>query len=217
MRDAIILLSGGVDSTTLLWEYASRIALAVSFDYGSKHNKREIAAAAWHCEKLAIPHLVIPLAFMAEHFKSDLLLSGGAVPTGAYNQENMSSTVVPFRNGIMLAIVAGLAESKGLRAVLIANHGGDHFIYPDCRPEFVDTMNQAIKAGTGGQVELLSPYTHLSKTEILQHGAALGVDYAHTYSCYQGGEKHCGVCGTCQERRDSFAEARLEDPTSYEI
>ena len=128
----------------------------------------------------------------------------------------MKSTVVPFRNGIMLSIACGLAESRGLTRVLIANHGGDHAIYPDCRPEFVEAMDGAMRAGTYEGVQLAAPYTHLTKADLVRRGAALGVDYAHTYSCYRGGEQHCGTCGTCTERREAFRLAGIPDPTDYE-
>ena len=137
---AILIYSGGLDSTTMLYEYRESIALAVSFDYGAKHNAKELAFAAEHCEKLGIPHRVIPLDFIGRYFRSDLLLSGGDIPEGSYADDNMKSTVVPFRNGIMLAVAAGLAESYDLDTVLLANHGGDHAIYPDCRPEFIEAL-----------------------------------------------------------------------------
>ena len=146
-KDALLILSGGMDSVTLLYEKAEEIALAVSFDYGSNHNHKEIPFAKKHCEALGIPHVVIPLKFMAEHFESSLLSGADAIPEGHYADENMKSTVVPFRNGIMLSIAAGLAESKGLQKVMMANHFGDHDVYPDCRKEFVDNMSAAISAG----------------------------------------------------------------------
>ncbi len=214
-KNGIILLSGGVDSTTLLWEYATEIALAVSFDYGSKHNAREIACAQLQCKSLGVEHLVIPLDFMARYFKSDLLKGGGEIEKGSYDEKNMSSTVVPFRNGIMLSIVAGLAESRGLSKLYIANHGGDHFIYPDCRPEFIEAITACIHSGTCNGVEVVAPYTMLSKSDIVRRGEKLHVDYANTYSCYEGGEKHCGECGTCLERREAFQEAGVDDPTYY--
>lgn len=136
MKDSLIVVSGGMDSITLLYEYADRIALAVSFDYGANHNHKEIPFARIHCERLKIKHIVIPLAFMKEYFRSSLLDGSDSVPEGHYADENMKSTVVPFRNGIMLSIACGIAESNGLKQVLIANHGGDHAIYPDCRSEF---------------------------------------------------------------------------------
>jgi len=210
---AILIYSGGLDSTTMLYEFRESISLAVSFDYGSKHNAREIAFAAEHCRELGIPHLVIPLDFIAKYFRSDLLLSGGEIPEGHYADENMKATVVPFRNGIMLAIAAGLAESRDLDTVLLANHGGDHAIYPDCRPEFIDAFDRAAKAGTYNGVRIVSPYCNITKRDIALRGQALGIDYARTWSCYKGGEKHCGRCGTCTERKEALAGF---DPTEYE-
>lgn len=215
VKDALVLLSGGLDSTTLLWEYRNSIALALSFNYGSKHNVKELEAAQYQCQQLGIEHIVIPLDFMNKYFRSDLLLSGGEIPKSKYNAENMSATVVPFRNGIMLSIAAGLAESKDLTTILIANHAGDHFIYPDCRPQFVEAFNSAVVAGSGGKVALSAPYTHLTKEEIVKRGISLGVDYLHTYSCYVGGNEHCGQCGTCIERKEAFRLSGADDPTHY--
>ncbi len=215
VKDTLLVLSGGMDSTTMLYEFARNIAMAVTFDYGSNHNAREIECARWHCENLGIPHLVIPLDFMGKYFKSSLLSGADAIPDGTYDSENMKSTVVPFRNGIMLAVAAGLAESNGLRRVMLANHGGDHAIYPDCRQGFVAAMGLAIAAGTYDQIELYCPYTNISKNEIVARGVALGVDYHHTYSCYRGEEKHCGRCGTCTERHEALAAAGL-NPAAFD-
>ncbi len=216
LRDSVIIYSGGLDSTTLLYEECDRVALAVTFDYGSNHAVREIACARHHCGQLGIEHLVIELGFMGRYFHSSLLSGGDAIPSGNYDEENMKSTVVPFRNGIMLSIACGLAESRGLKRVLIANHGGDHAIYPDCRPSFINAMDVAMRAGTYVNVEIAAPYTHLTKADIVRRGAKLGVDYGETYSCYRGGEHHCGTCGTCSERREAFREAGIPDPTEYE-
>lgn len=216
MKDSVIILSGGMDSTTMLYEYRERIALALSFDYGSNHNAREIPFARLHCERLGIPHIVIPLDFMGRYFKSSLLEGADAIPEGHYEDENMRSTVVPFRNGIMLSIAVGIAESNDLRYVMMANHGGDHTIYPDCTPAFVDAFGRAAQAGTYVGVQLLSPYTHITKGAIARRGKALGIDYAETWSCYKGSAKHCGKCGTCVERREALAEAGIEDTTEYE-
>ena len=206
----------GMDSVTLLHEYKDRIALALTFDYGSNHNKREIACAANHCKELGIRHIVIPLEFMGQYFKSSLLSGADAIPEGDYAEENMKSTVVPFRNGIMLAVACGMAESYDLKKVMLANHFGDHSIYPDCRKSFVDAMSKAMTEGTYCGVEILAPYTEISKTEIARHGKALGLDYSTTYSCYKGGEKHCGKCGTCCERIEALRDAGIEDTTVYE-
>jgi len=215
-HDTILILSGGLDSTTMLYEYRDRIALALSFDYGSKHNARELPFAALHCERLGIRHLVIPLAFMQQHFRSSLLQGGADIPDGHYAEANMLSTVVPFRNGIMLSIAVGLCESMGFSHVMMANHSGDHFVYPDCRPEFVSAFSEAARTGTTNGVTLLSPYTNLTKADIARRGRALGIDYAETWSCYKGGEHHCGVCGTCVERREALREAGIDDTTIYE-
>jgi 7-cyano-7-deazaguanine synthase len=213
MMKALLIYSGGLDSTTLLYEYRDSIALAVTFDYGSKHGAREIACAKDNCKRLGVKHMVIPLGFIGQYFKSDLLVSGGEIPEGSYDDENMKSTVVPFRNGIMLAVAAGLAESYGLDTVLLANHSGDHAIYPDCRPEFVEAMDQAVRAGTYEGIRVVSPYCNITKRDIALKGKELGVDYSRTYSCYKGGEKHCGKCGTCTERREALEGF---DPTEYE-
>ncbi|MBR1548836.1 MAG: 7-cyano-7-deazaguanine synthase QueC [Prevotella sp.] len=210
-KDSVLILSGGVDSTTMLYEERERIALAITFDYGSKHNAREIPFAKWHCRKLGIRHIVIPLSFMADYFKSSLLLGGDEIPEGHYADDNMRSTVVPFRNGIMLSVAVGLAESNGLKYVMMANHSGDHTIYPDCTPEFVDAFDAAAAAGTFAKVRLRSPYTNISKADIVRRGIALGVDYSKTWSCYKGGDQPCGCCGTCVERREAFAEAGLSE------
>ena len=216
MKDSVIIVSGGMDSVTLLYEYADSIALAISFDYGANHNAKEIPMAAMHCERLGIEHLVIPLAFMGKYFTSSLLEGADAIPEGHYADENMKSTVVPFRNGIMLSIAAGIAESRGLKNVLIANHGGDHSIYPDCRPEFINAMDAATKAGTYIDVRVKAPYTNITKTDIARRGKTLGIDYTETWSCYKGGEVHCGKCGTCVERKEALAGAGIEDKTIYE-
>lgn len=216
MKNSLIILSGGMDSVTLLYDQKDYIALAVTFDYGSNHNKREAELASYHCKQLGIEHLIIPLDFMGKYFKSSLLEGADAVPEGHYQDENMKLTVVPFRNGIMLSIACGLAESRGLTKVLIANHAGDHAIYPDCRPTFIDAMNQAMAYGTYEHINIYAPYTSLSKTDIAKVGKTLGIDYSKTYSCYKGGEKHCGKCGTCVERKEALRDAGIDDPTEYE-
>lgn len=216
MKDCVLILSGGMDSVTLLYDYQERIAMAVSFDYGSKHNAREIPFARLHCERLGIKHIVIPLDFMPSYLKSSLLTGGEEIPEGHYADDNMKSTVVPFRNGIMLSIAVGIAESNELKYVMMANHGGDHTIYPDCRPEFVEAFGHAAQAGTYVGVGLLSPYTNITKGDIARRGKELGIDYSETWSCYKGGEKHCGKCGTCVERKEAMAMAGIADTTEYE-
>ena len=212
----MIVVSGGMDSITLLYDMKDRIAMGVSFDYGSNHNAREIPYAEMHCKRLGIKHITIKLDFMHQYFKSSLLEGADAIPEGHYDDENMKSTVVPFRNGIMLAIATGLAESNGLKNVMLANHAGDHAIYPDCRPEFVEAMGRATEAGTYDGIRVLAPYTNITKTDIARRGKELGIDYTETWSCYKGGQKHRGKCGTCTERREALAEAGIEDHTEYE-
>ncbi len=211
-----MVVSGGMDSTTMLHEFAHRIALAITFNYGSNHNAREIECARYNCALLGIELIVVDMPFVGELFESSLLSGADAIPEGNYDDNNMKSTVVPFRNGIMLSVAAGMAESRGLKHVMMANHGGDHAIYPDCRRGFVDAMSAAIAEGTYDHITILAPYTDITKTDIARRGAALGIDYSHTYSCYKGGEKHCGRCGTCTERRQAFADANIPDPTDYE-
>lgn len=214
-KDSVIIVSGGMDSITMLYEYRDRIAIGLSFDYGSNHNAREIPFARMHCERLGIKHIVIDLGFMSRHFRSSLLDGADAIPEGSYADDNMKSTVVPFRNGIMLSVAVGIAESNGLGFVMMANHGGDHTIYPDCRPEFVSAFDAAAAAGTYNGVRLLAPYTDLTKAGIAARGRDMGIDYSETWSCYKGGDVHCGRCGTCVERREALASAGIEDKTQY--
>ncbi len=213
----VVLLSGGMDSVTALY-WAAReheVIGTVSFDYGSKHNHKEIPMAAWHATHLGVPHEVINLDFVNQLFASDLLQTGGDIPDGHYAEESMKRTVVPFRNGIMLAIACGLAESRSADALVIAAHSGDHAIYPDCREPFMHAMANAMKFGTYVKIELLRPFIDCDKTEIARRGAALGIDYAQTWSCYKGANIHCGTCGTCVERREAFIDAGVPDPTEY--
>ena len=215
-KNSLIIVSGGMDSITLLHYRKEQISLAVTFDYGSNHNRRETEFAAYHCKSLGIEQIVIPLSFIHDYFKSSLLQGADAIPEGHYTAENMKSTVVPFRNGIMLAVACGIAESRGLDRVLIANHTGDHAIYPDCRENFIAAMGKAMEAGTYEHISIDAPFTDISKTDIALIGKRLGIDYSKTYSCYKGGEKHCGKCGTCVERKEALRNAGIEDTTEYE-
>lgn len=212
-KKAVVLLSGGVDSVTALYDThrSHTVVAALSFHYGAKHNDRELPFAKWHADNLGVPHTVIPLAFIGDHFASDLLKKGGPIPAGRYEDEAMKKTVVPFRNGIMLSVAAGFAESCGADALVIAAHAGDHAIYPDCRTHFMDAMAEAIRLGTYAQVEVLRPFIAMDKTDIVRRGMELGVDFNRTWSCYAGGETPCGECGTCIERREAFLCAGLAD------
>lgn len=214
----VVLVSGGLDSVTALYHAAHEheVVAGLSFDYGAKHNARELPFAAWHCEKLVVPHQVVDLPFINELFQSDLLQSGGEIPDGHYEAENMKQTVVPFRNGILLSIAAGYAESIGAEGLVIAAHSGDHAIYPDCREEFMRPMAEAIEAGTYADLQIVRPFIDKKKEDIVTAGAELGVDFSQTWSCYKGGKSHCGTCGTCIERIEAFQRAGIEDPTIYE-
>ena len=216
MKDSVIIVSGGMDSITLLYDKKNEIALGISFNYGSNHNAKEIPLAEMHCRRLGIKHITINLDFMGQYFKSSLLEGDEAIPEGNYADENMKSTVVPFRNGIMLSIAIGIAESNNLKKVLIANHGGDHTIYPDCRPEFIKAIDAAAYAGTFVNAHVEAPYTHITKGDIARIGKRLGLNYAETWSCYKGADKHCGRCGTCIERKEALTEAGIDDTTEYE-
>ena len=218
-KKVVVLVSGGMDSVAALYEAHGvyQVVGALSFDYGSKHNPKEIPFAAWHCQKLGVPHRTIRLGFVDELFKSDLLKSGGTIPDGHYQELTMKQTVVPFRNGIMLSIAGGYAESIDASGLVIAAHSGDHAIYPDCREAFMKSMADAIRLGTYAAVELIRPFIDITKEEIALRGHKLGVDFAQTWSCYKGGEIHCGTCGTCVERREAFMLANLPDPTIYLI
>lgn len=202
-----------MDSTVLLYKYRKEIKLAVTFTYGARQDEEQTACAKENCELLGIDHLIIPLEFMGKYFRSSILKGGDDVPHGSYNDENMKSTVVPFRNGIMLSIAAGLAESRDLDTVLIANHAGDHTIYPDCRPEFIEAMGSAVNAGTFAGIKIVSPFCDITKRDIALVGKKEGVPFEKTYSCYEGRHKHCGVCGTCVERKEALEGF---DPTEYE-
>lgn len=207
-----------MDSVTALhWARREHDVDAVaSFDYGARHNARELPFAAAHAARLGLRHEIVRLDFIGRLFASDLLQGGGEIPEGHYEAESMRRTVVPFRNAILISVACGLAESLGAEALVIAAHGGDHAIYPDCREEFMHAMGEAMRLGTYSGIRLLRPFISMDKSKIAIEGARLGVDFAQTWSCYKGGEIHCGRCGTCVERREAFVMAGLADPTVYE-
>lgn len=212
----IVLFSGGLDSTTLLYFALQNYeAIALTFTYGSKHNEKETGAAKRITEKLKVPHTIISLPFVEQLFRSDLLKSGGEIPEGHYQDDSMRRTVVPFRNGILLSIAVGYAESLNARKVWYAAHAGDHAIYPDCRSEFFQAIGQSAKHGTYLGVEIEDPFLQKKKSEIVSIGDKLKVPFSLTYSCYKGLEIHCGKCGTCVERKEAFREAGIVDPTDY--
>lgn len=216
---SIIILSGGMDSTTALyWARASGkdIVACVNFQYGSKHNQKEAKAFDDIIKTVNIKGITINLPFVNEFFQSDLLHSGGEIPEGHYADLSMKKTVVPFRNGIMLSISAGLAESLGASEIVLGNHFGDHAIYPDCRADFADSMAKTIKLGTYAQINLTTPFIDKTKTDIAKIGSDLKVPFELTWSCYNGREKHCGKCGTCVERLEAFNHSGIKDPVEYE-
>lgn len=215
MKKAVMIISGGMDSGVLLQDYALKgyKIHALTFNYGSNHSIREIPKALTLAAKFAFSHKVIELPFIKELFNSSLLSGAEAIPEGHYAAENMKSTVVPFRNAIMLSIAIGYAESLGVDLVLLGNHAGDHFIYPDCRPEFISAMKLSAYLGTFKQVQLSSPYCYLTKRDIGLIGRDLNFDFNDSYSCYKGGEKHCGKCGACTERKEALEGF---DTTQYE-
>lgn len=213
-----VLLSGGLDSTTALhWAHRHHeVVCALSFDYGSNHAKHELACARRQAEILSVPYHEVDLRSVSAHLQSALLNGADAIPTGDYAEDNLKQTVVPFRNGIFLAIAAGIAESCGAEGIVIAAHNGDHALYPDCREDFMSAMASAISLGTYANLQILRPFIANTKAEITAIGAELGVNFAETYSCYCGRERHCGQCATCRERKESFAATGIPDPTLYE-
>lgn len=211
------VLSGGLDSTVLLGHFFNEghDVSAITFQYGSRHNKNELRAATALCACHGIKHRVWDVDLSP--FSSALLSGQGEIPEGHYQAENMRQTVVPFRNGIMLSIAAGYAESIGADVVSIGAHAGDHYIYPDCRPEFLSAMGEAISTGTGRKVKLLAPFSTMTKGAVVRRGHEIGwdSDMALAWTCYKGGDTHCGVCGACDERKAAFKEAGLTDYTRY--
>jgi 7-cyano-7-deazaguanine synthase len=199
MKNTLLILSGGLDSTSALYIHKNYISLAVSFNYGSNHNSREIEMAAYNCEKLGIEHKIIDLKEVFKGMKSSLL-GTEAVPYGHYEDETMKSTVVPFRNGIMLSIATAIAEDNNLGSVMIGSHKGDNAVYPDCRPEFNAGIRAAMRMGTYNNIDLVAPFETITKKELAQKGIEAGMNPDFTYSCYEGGEIHCGKCSTCRER-----------------
>ena len=218
MSYAVTVLSGGMDSTVLaylatgLYEQVDLL----SVDYGQRH-RTELAFAARTAGHLGLRHDVIELPIGGILVGSALTDPSVEVPHGHYAADNMASTVVPNRNAILISVAYAAAVARGAEAVLVGVHAGDHFVYPDCRPGFVDALGEALKVGNEGygDVRLEAPFVHHSKTDIARLGERLGVDWTSTWSCYEGGDVHCGRCGTCVERREAFRDAGVADPTRY--
>lgn len=214
----IVICSGGLDSVSLAHIIAARDELSglVSFDYGQRHRK-ELDFAAACADRLGVPHQVIDMRGIGAALSGSALTDDIDVPDGHYAEDTMKITVVPNRNAIMLTIAYGIAAARGNQAVATAVHGGDHFIYPDCRPAFTEAFDRMQRAALEGyaEVALLAPFVHRSKADIVTEGARVGTPFAQTWSCYKGGARHCGRCGTCVERREAFHLAGIADPTEY--
>jgi 7-cyano-7-deazaguanine synthase len=215
--NSLVIYSGGLDSTVLLYTLhsAGHGLSALSVNYGQRHGC-ELACAAAICRDLGVPHKVADLSSIQSLLAGSSLTSPEIdVAEGHYTEENMKTTVVPNRNMILLALATGHALSVGAQQVAYAAHSGDHAIYPDCRNEFADAMAEAMALCDWQQVELSRPFVDWTKADIVRRGAELGVPFAKTWSCYKGGNTHCGRCGTCIERREAFDLADVDDPTEY--
>lgn len=218
MDKVVAIYSGGMDSTVLLYHLRARgyDVAALSVDYGQRHRK-ELESARSICASLGLPHEVADMRGITHLLQgSSLTTAGLEVPEGHYAEESMKATVVPNRNMIMLSVAIGYAISLRAGYVAYGAHAGDHTIYPDCRPEFAAAVNTAAMLADWHRVELLSPFVKMTKAEIARLGAELSVPFGMTWSCYKGGERHCGRCGTCVERAEAFSLAGVPDPTDYE-
>lgn len=224
MVNVVAVVSGGMDSVTALyqaWEIVDEQSEAIrmiSFDYGQKH-VRELDMAAYHAEMLGIRHDIINLTSLSALLSSSALVGSADVPDGHYADETMKATVVPNRNMMMLSIATAVAVNDKAQFIVAGMHAGDHPIYPDCRPEFVRSFNETIHVATEGfaveGMRVFTPFLHMGKHDIVEEGTRLGVDYDYTWSCYKGGDIHCGTCGTCVERKEAFELAGVIDPTQY--
>lgn len=215
---ALVILSGGLDSTTLLYDTISQgyEVQALSFNYGQKH-KKELNCAEATCKALSIPHKIVSLDVLNDLAPSSLTRGSIDVPEGYYAASNMKETVVPNRNMVLISLAASYAISQGIQKIFYGAHSGDHAIYPDCRPEFVLKMQDVLKCCDYLPVTLQAPYLNLTKGDILKTGLKLGVDYSLTWTCYNGREKACGKCGSCTERLEAFEHNNITDPIKYEV
>ncbi len=220
----VVLLSGGLDSTVLFYELAKEFeCYPLTIIYGQRHQK-EVIAARNVCEACSLGMLermkIVDLGALRLILPS-ALTGEGEIPEGHYADESMKSTVVPNRNMIMLAVAGGYAQGIGAGVVAYAAHAGDHPIYPDCRESFVKSMKRSLLLGTGFTVEegveLYAPYVQLPKATLVKRGTKLSVPFQLTWSCYVGGDQHCGKCGTCVERREAFEASGVWDPTLYDL
>lgn len=213
----VVIFSGGMDSFTVLHKTMQKgyDVHALTFDYGQRHVK-EVECAKTICAKAAIAHKIVDISAINQIIGGSSLTDDIAVPEGHYEAENMKQTIVPNRNMILLSMAVGYAVSIGAEKVYYGAHSGDHAIYPDCRPEFVEKMNAVCQIANYEAVEIVTPYLYQSKIAILSDGLAMGLDYSDTWTCYNGREKACGKCGACQERLEAFALNDAIDPLPYE-
>ncbi len=216
--NALLICSGGFDSVTLAHRLHTnqQLAALLCFDYGQRH-KKEIDSARLCAQRLDVPFIVLDISSIGRQLSGSALTDDIAVPHGEYSEENMQLTVVPNRNAIMLSIAFGVAAARKLDTVALAVHGGDHFVYADCRPEFIDAMANMQRLALADQtaIQLFAPYVETDKTAIARDAARYQVPIADTWSCYEGGELHCGRCATCLERIEALAQAGVPDPTHY--
>ncbi len=216
MKKAIVILSGGMDSTTLLYQVLSQgyEVHALSFNYGQRH-KVELEYAKKTCDKLEISHIVADITGINQLLQGSSLTSDIPVPEGHYAQETMKQTVVPNRNMILLSLATGYAVSLGANNVFFGAHAGDHAIYPDCRNEFIEELNKSTRIANYVPVEIHAPFIKMDKGDIAILGVKLGVDFSLTHTCYKGEDISCGKCGACVERLEAFAKAGVIDPKQY--
>ncbi|MDO6763969.1 7-cyano-7-deazaguanine synthase QueC [Agarivorans sp. 1_MG-2023] len=214
---AVVIYSGGMDSYTVLHK-TLQLGLqpfALSFNYGQRHIK-ELEYAKNVCDEQSVEHKIVDISSINQLLEGSSLTSDIDIPEGDYQEESMKSTVVPNRNMILLSLAIGYAVSIGAKKVFYGAHSGDHAIYPDCRPEFVRKMNEVSLIANYEAVEVISPYLEQSKIDILSDGLAMNLDYAKTWTCYNGRDLACGKCGACQERLEAFKLNAVKDPLSYE-
>lgn len=216
-QKVVVIYSGGMDSYTVLHKaiQAGHEVYALSFNYGQRH-VRELECARQVCQELGINHKIVDISAINQILAGSSLTDNIEVPEGHYAADNMKSTVVPNRNMILLSLAVGYAVSLNAQAVYYGAHSGDHFIYPDCRPEFVQKMHDVCQIANYEPIDIISPYLHESKIEILRDGLAMGLDYSKTWTCYNGRAKACGKCGSCQERLEAFSLNQATDPLVYE-
>jgi 7-cyano-7-deazaguanine synthase len=213
----IVIHSGGLDSTTLLYHLRAEghELKALSVDYGQRHREQEHAAAETVCRFLGIERRVVDLRSLVGLFGKNALTADAAVPEGAYAADTIGITTVPNRNMVMLSIGIAWAASLGFDAVAFGAHGGEHTNYPDCQPPFAEAMDRAAQVCDFKPIRVLAPFVSWRKADIVRRGAELGVAFEQTWSCYRGGDVHCGMCGTCVDRRTAFIAAGVPDPTVY--